>query len=365
MKTLLALGLLAALACAAEGQTAADWTWVKSSVGNASLCAGARKTCDSAATCTAVAIGPCGGDAPEAYLQTSFVGMGYVDAANYLDCSSSSAACTVAAHAKQIDPTGAGYRDAAVVDVSGGGRYAYGMAGNVFGDMATAGGYLGIAHYLNIGDSDISTNTNDVYVATANTTARADRSGGGGSAWGAPVGPYRVCISDVQSDGSCGAARTFKPNEYKFSVFGHISGANYSTTVAAGQNGFPAGMSHLGVRVKVEAVGFKPSDLNVNGRAYDTTKVTDDVTAFSIRHARGGLNFSFPTKYNLGSAEGARTDGTLLPVSETKTVKIRIHSVDATSMLVDYLFESSSLAAGKYLMYDPTVALDAPPPPPE
>eukprot|EP00284_Hemiselmis_tepida_P014781 CAMPEP_0174918228 /NCGR_PEP_ID=MMETSP1355-20121228/2953_1 /TAXON_ID=464990 /ORGANISM="Hemiselmis tepida, Strain CCMP443" /LENGTH=425 /DNA_ID=CAMNT_0016163393 /DNA_START=77 /DNA_END=1354 /DNA_ORIENTATION=+ len=372
-------GLVVAIGCVpiADGQ-ATDFTWVKSSTvtstdgKNKTLCAGVAKTCDSMSTCTITAIGPCVGDAtaPSVYLKSSFVGMGFVNEANYLSCGSTPKTCTVAANVKQLNPTGVGYRDAAVVrDPS----YAWAMTGNVFGDLDVAGGYLGLASYLNTGQTDITQNYNDFNIAKAGSTARVDRSGTGGSAWGAPVGPYRVCISDVTppatnatSYGTCGAARTFKPSEYKFSIFGYFSGTSYGTQVVAGQNGFPTGMSHMGVRMKIEAVGFSATGLQVNGRDYDPAKVSEDVTSFSITAGNGAkVTYTFPTKYNLGTTDGALTDQTMLNVFETKTIKIKIHSVGDGSMMIDYLFESASLAAGKYVVYDPTITMDplAPPPP--
>ena len=274
--------------------------------------------------------------------------MGFVDANKYLKEVGGQ-------HAKVLEPTGIGYRDAAIVKEAGF-EYAYGMAGNVFGHFKTAGGYLGLAHYLNTGTKDITTNSNKVYVASANSTSRKDRAAAGGSKYGAPVGPYSVCISDV-SDGKCGSERTFKPNEYKFSIFAYITGANYSTTVVAGKNGFPSGLTDMGVRMKLQTVGFKASDLQVNGRAYDKEKVNEDVKSFTFTTKRGTLTYEFPTKYNIGTTDGASTDGTMLPVSETKTVKIRVHTVTQTSVMIDYLFDSASLSQGKYIIYDPTVAM--------
>lgn len=349
MRTLATLSTLATLATHVVASDADAWTWTRTKSGK--LCAGARKTCDSMLSCTSMAIGPCAvGDSAQRFLKSSFVGMGFVDESHYLTCEGT--ACK--AYAKLIDPTGIGYRDADIVEV-GGGKYAYGMAGNVFGDLENAGGYLGLAHYLNVGDVDIITNKNKVYSATVNSTARTDRSSSGGSAFGAPDGPFTACISEVGSDGTCGAARTFKPDEYKFSIFGHMSGSKYDDLVVAGQNGFPVSMTDMAVRMKLETVGFKGSDLQVNGRAYDADKVTEDITSFAFQTAKGGVNFTFPTRYNIGSTAGAKTDGTMMAVSETKTVKIKIHSVDSKSILIDYLFDVSSLVKGTYLIYDPTV----------
>ena len=130
--------------------------------------------------------------------------MGFLDESHYLTCTGE--ACEP--YAKVIESTGVGYRDANVVEV-GEGKYAYGMAGNVFGDLKSAGAYLGLAHYLNVGTKDITTNTNQVFSATPDSTARKDRSSSGGSPYGAPDGPYTVCISDVTW--KVGAAR-FAPS---------------------------------------------------------------------------------------------------------------------------------------------------------
>ena len=84
--------------------------------------------------------------------------------------------------------------------------------------------------------------------------------------------------------------------------------------------------------------------------------MTEDITSFAFKTAKGGVNFTFPTKYNIGQTAGAKTDGTMLAVDETKTVKIKIHSVDKTSLMIDYLFDATGLVEGTYLIYDPTVA---------
>ena len=338
--------VLTAATMGAASESADDWVWTKSS----NLCAGARKTCTNVHSCTDFAIGPCPGAAATSatrFLKSSFVGAGFVDADKYLTEGGSE-------NMKSLDVTGIGYRDADKVKTEDGGEYAYGMAGNVFGDLATVGGYLGLAHYLNIGDKEIKTNTNNVYVATVNSTDRVDRSSSGGSKYGAPDGPYTTCISDVTS-GTCGEARTFKPSSYKFSIFGYTSGPDYDTTVVAGKNGFPVGMTDMGVRMKLETVGFRASDLSINGRPYDEAKVTENVESFSFVTKRGGLTFNFPIKYNIGNIAGAKTDGTMLSVTETKTMKIKIHSVERTSMLIDYLFDTSDLGDGTYVIYDPTV----------
>ena len=44
-----------------------------------------------------------------------------------------------------------------------------------------------------------------------------------------------------------------------------------------------------------------------------------------------------------------------MTVTAGKTVKIKVHSVSKTDVLIDYLFETASLGTGKYFVYDPTI----------
>ena len=131
-------------------------------------------------------------------------------------------------------------------------EYAYTMVGNTFKSGETnsaipgygAKGYVGIASYLLTGEKDLVTNSNNFYMYKGSgSTARVDRSGLGvglsESTIGAPDGPYKACISkfDDTATGKCGADRTFKSGDYKFSIFGHFT---YETSV-----------DQLGVRMKV------------------------------------------------------------------------------------------------------------------
>lgn len=318
------------------------WGWVKSG----QICGGVYTDCDNQASCTATAVGPCSGDAATEYLKSEFVGMAFVKSADYIANTNSY---------KQITSTGLGYRDLNAKETIAGtdGKYAYTMTGNYFGEN-NAGGYIGIASYLNTGASDIKVSTNNVYVATNKDEARVTRNTGDNTL-GAPQGPYTVCITD---QANCGGTRTFKSGEFKFSVFGRTSGNDYATQVVAGQNGFPAGMDHIGIRMKLTAVGFKVEGLKVNGADYAEANVNKDVTKMAIAHGNGELALDFPLKYNYGSTAGALTDGTKLPVAGTKNVKIRVHGADkaAGTVFIDYLFDSADLAAkDKYFMYDPTI----------
>ena len=117
-------------------------------------------------------------------------------------------------------------------------EYAYTMVGNTFKSGETnsaipgygAKGYVGIASYLLTGEKDLVTNSNNFYMYKGSgSTARVDRSGLGvglsESTIGAPDGPYKACISkfDDTATGKCGADRTFKSGDYKFSIFGHFT----------------------------------------------------------------------------------------------------------------------------------------------
>ena len=117
------------------------------------------------------------------------------------------------------------------------------MSGNIYDDKA----YAGVASYLVTGAGDITSKTNNFYVATdATNTARVDRSttstSESDSGIGAPVGPFKVCIGkyDDSAADKCGAARVYEAGEYKFSIFGHI----FDTVDFTGYD-------HVGFRMKV------------------------------------------------------------------------------------------------------------------
>lgn len=310
--------------------------------------------CTDEETCTTVGVGPCEGTetaTPTAYLKSHFVGLAFVDEDQYLQCADLSSCDDL----KVVSGTGPGFRDH-----FSGSEYAYTMTGNIYGSLATAGGYAGLASYLNTGSADINTQTNNVWIANSDSATPVDRSSDtssdSNSDMGAPDGPYKVCISERQLDGSCGPNRTFTPSQYKFSIFGSTTGSAWPPI--AGQDGFPAGMDNLGVRMKLSAVGFNVDDIKVNGRAYDTGSVNDDITSLSLMHSSGGINIDFPTRYNTGPTTGAQTDGTMLEVTETKTVKIKVHGANSAEQFVyiDFLFELAGQDMDTYFMYDPDVS---------
>jgi hypothetical protein len=334
---------------------ATDWSWTATSQNQ--LCAGIINNPSTRQEATAFAIGPCGqggaATGPSAYLQSEVVGLSYVDEDTYLTCASRG---SCAADMKVISGSGLGYRDYDVVNGADGTKFGYTMTGNVCGDLDTVGGYVGVASYLNTGTKEIRTKTNRFYAATP--TGPVDRVARGASNDGAPAGPFTGCITEATNGACDGPDRVFKPSEFKFSVFGYLSGSSYNDTVVAGQNGFPAGMDHFGLRVKLSTVGFDASDLKVNNRTYTEAQTGEDVTSLSFAHERGGLHLDFPTQYNIGSV-GSMSSGvdTVMDVEATKTIKIKVHGADSSGQFVyiDYLFETAGMGEGKYFIYDPTI----------
>jgi hypothetical protein len=335
----------------------AAYHWTK---GN-KICGGLIVPCVDAFSCSATAIGPCESDAdPTAYLESAFVGMGYVDSTKFLDAATGKTT-TDATTYKVVTPTGPGFRDFKAEFKMDGDKqkFGYSMAGNVIGDTNTAGGYVGMVSYLNTGTDAIDFNTVKVFGAgTGNEQKdrKTDPTSYSDSDKGAPGGPFEVCISDIAADKSCGAKRTLKPDEYKFSIFGNVQGPTYDATVKAGANGFPVGMDKLGVRMVMKATGFEVKELQVNGKSWTPSMVNEDVTSMFIMHASGGLSLKFPKKYNTGSLAGYSTDA---PLTNTAThdMQIRVHSVDSKdqTILIDYLFDTSKLPAGTWFIYDPDV----------
>ena len=141
----------------------AAYSWTRGT----KICAGIIAPCTDKATCSSTAIGPCptAGTDPTAYLESQFLGLAYVNSAKYLDVATGkeSAATTY----KIIEATGDGFRDfkGAIEDKTKGTKFAFTMAGNSFGDTASAGGYAGIVSYLNTGTKDLSTNTVEIFGA--------------------------------------------------------------------------------------------------------------------------------------------------------------------------------------------------------
>jgi len=346
---------LAVLALTLPAANAA-YSWVKGT----KMCAGIDLGCTDVETCSKTAIGPCEGDAdPTAYLESKFGGMAFVNSGKYL-LPATGAAETTGATWKIVEPSGPGFRDFAEISDGTDKKFAFTMVGNVMGDTNTAGGYAGIVSYLNTGTAALETNSAFVFGASTDNKDQVDRSTAkipySSSKYGAPAGPYEVCISDIAADKSCGAKRTIKPDDYKFSIFGSVSGSEYDAGVVAGKNGFPAGMDKMAVRMILKATGFEVKDLQVNGKSWDKSMVNEDVNSLFIMHDTGGLNMVFPKKYNTGNMAGAVEDKPL-PNVATHNMQIRISDVDTTTqtVAVDYLFDTSKLTAGTWFIYDPDV----------
>jgi hypothetical protein len=325
----------------------AEWGWVTSSTNN--ICAGIITNCNDKTTCTTVGVGPCEGSAtkPTAYLKSNLEGLALVKEATYLTDSS---------HMSVIQTTGLGYRDSKkdIAYTAPGSSaktsdYAYTMSGNIFGGKA----YAGVASYLVTGAGDITSKTNNFYVATdATNTARVDRSttstSESDSGIGAPLGPFKVCIGkyDDSAADKCGAARVYEAGEYKFSIFGHI----FDTVDFTGYD-------HVGFRMKLTTVGFKADELKVNGATWSSSTQNQNVQSMELVSSSGEkLMINFPQDYNVGTTSGADASGVnMMTVTAGKTVKIKVHSVSKTDVLIDYLFETASLGTGKYFVYDPTI----------
>jgi hypothetical protein len=341
---------------------AETWGWTVAK----DMCAGIINPCTSAEECTTVGFGPCEGTAvaPTAYLKQSVVGAALINKGSSSD-SSYLKVCTDpnnCASMKVITATGGGFRDFSKQegDASKGEyQYAYVMSGNAFGDLTDAGAYVGVASYVNTGTKTIETVENKVYTAGGADTKVADRVTRGDSTLGAPNGPYRVCIADTtNTNNACTTKRSFEPGAYKFSIFGYTAGTNYDTKVKSGENGFPVGMDHFGVRVKLSTVGFAVNDLKINGNAYSPDNVDVDVDKLSLCHKTGCIDIDFPKEYNIGSStQYLTTPNDLGTVSATKKIKIRVHGADkaAQHLYIDYLFETASITKDTYFIYDPTV----------
>jgi hypothetical protein len=232
------------------------------------------------------------------------------------------------------------------------------MTGAVFGKATTFGAYAGIASYVNTGEKDIETSTNDFYVWTPSypDPKRVER---GNSAIGAPHGPVSACIAEVK-DGLCDGNRIITPGEYKFSVFGYTfdqSDGGFAENVQAGKNGIPDPVTHFGVRMKISTVGFRPEGITFNGGEHTlSTLGSNQVASFELLPGDGSvITYEFPQRYNWGTV-GSWAGG-MLPVNGTADVQIRVSAAGADAVHVDYMFEFSHVReANMYFVYDPSVS---------
>jgi hypothetical protein len=219
------------------------------------------------------------------------------------------------------------------------------MAGSVFGDLSSAGGYVGTASYL--AKADISTNTNVFYVATPDSLGQVQR---GDSDTGAPDGPHTVCISDT-AGGTCGAARSFSKGTYKFSLFGYTAGEDYGSATTD--------FNHLGVRTQLSGTNIAVTGVKLNdGVALDAIG-SKDVTKLTIElENEESVVIDFPLKYNYGDVTDYGNGETF--IGSTKNVKIKVSKASATSIYIDYLFDLSDMRTeNKYFAYDPPVTLQS------
>lgn len=218
---------------------------------------------------------------------------------------------------------------------------AYVQTGGFYGDNpAVMGGYVGTANYI-VTDGTVTTNTNDFYLATDVTDARVQRLD---SPYGAPSGPWSVCISEVVN-GACGAARSFKEGAFKFSVYGYTTGSAYALPDVGG-----ATPTEFGVRMTLKLVGATGDiDLHFNNDPTLTLAKlgSTSVTSFTLGSgALGSITYAFQTKYNIGAVPSSGNNGTVPTPTATKDVKIRASAVpnEETSIYVDYLFIASDFA---------------------
>jgi hypothetical protein len=333
--------LRAVLLLAAAGSAHAKMGWVKSSTTN--MCAGIMEECDSIETCTLTAFGPCTDASKGAYasLQSTFVGLAFVED-GYL---------TDASKAKVVDPDESGtngYRDSAQMKADGY-EYAYTMTGGRYGDMSQVGGYMGIASYFNTGSKAIETNEVTLHTSDDENKNRVTDKGTG--VYGAPMRDFQACISEV-SGGKCGAKRSFGPGDYKFSIFGWTKGPNFPPP--KGSDGFPQ-YTHLGVRMQLKAVGFKPTDLKINGDKTLENIGSTDVTSITIITGDDTMKLDFPKKYNYGKVGS----GKLEVPDGTKDVGIKVSAAGDSAIYIDYLFDTTDLATQlRYFIYDPDVSVE-------
>lgn len=353
------------------------WSWVTASGKN--ICAGINTNCgdwtvnppNKLSSCTTLGVGPCEGTAtsPASYLKMAFSGIRTVASGG--GDGFWNPTTTNPSGAKNLFPfDGPSYRDYKADVPSGDTKYTYTMVGNTFSNASRAMGYVGIASYLLTGDKDLVTNSNNFYVYKGNgPTARVDRSNFGvglsESTIGAPDGPYKVCISkfDDTATDKCGADRTFKSGDYKFSVFGHFYGNPDFTDV-----------DQFVVRMKLSTAGTDSNfarlrNLKVNGKRIIKTgqaqvHTYDDVQSIELDHSSGTLKIDFPTDYNVGSTVGADATGEkMMNLIAGKNVKIRVDflqkhqqgEVDVDYIYLDFLFETSSLGQDTYFVYDPII----------
>jgi len=158
---------------------------------------------------------------------------------------------------------------------------------------------------------------------------------------------YDVCISPL-ANSACGAAQTYNPGAFKFSLFGGTHGNNFA---------IPAGVTHLGIRTKLTLKGTTANVL-LNADVALASIGTTDVTKLKLVETAGDrrtLQIDFPTKYNVGTSPNYGVP------AASKDVKIKVSANGADAINIDYLFDVADLSTkDKWFIYDPPVTDQGP-----
>jgi len=204
--------------------------------------------------------------------------------------------------------------------------YSFSNTGIVIGN-ATMGGGIGFTSYL--AKNAISTNTDKVYFKDGEGNLTLSEAS---------------CISDIDSNGNCGAAKSYNAGDFKFNTYGWTSGTNFQV---------PTGAVYLGLRMKVQIVGVTVTNFTVNGGSTVAANGGTDVTSLTVTLAEGVTGTAtFTTNYNYGAVNNQTKTADF---TGTKNVKIKAHSLNETeqSVLLDYLFDITDLnTADKCFIYD-------------
>jgi hypothetical protein len=255
----------------------------------------------------------------------------------------------------EVDATGT-YSNADADQVGPGGAtfaYVIGQA-TATADGLDATGTFGTAFYL-VQTGSISTSTNTFPTESDGT------------------GTVDICIAEI-TDGVCGDARTWNAGSLKYTLYGHLEGADVTTALD--------GQDYIGVRQHVTLQRFDPETVSAtfnDGIELGAMGGTD-VTSFSLDFDGKKVTHTFPSKYNVGSStdcatesDGATTCPTTVANSFTRDIKIKV-SPDGSGQGVyfDYLFALAPSASGvndglntanRYFVYDPDVSEESVPTP--
>jgi len=329
----------AVVAGAVSSANAGTLSWTETSNG---VCAGGYEECDSTEECTYTGLGPCtvNKTEPDWHVATTFVGLAFVGDGYITDFDNKAVVIDPKAGAK-------GYRNAASgkTDAGDGTEYAYAMAANMFGDSADAYGYAGFASYLNTGEKSISIQQNKFYGFSDYATDFSTPD------------EYDICISKM-SGTECGAATTFAPGAYKFSLFGNTLGDDWKTTIAGfSEAPYENTKTHMGFRMNIEAKGFTFDSVTVNGGVAIEDIGETDVSSITFAKDDHELTYTFPKNFNYGKASTIEADGDAGLQSGTIKVYISLDSETDNALNIDYLFPMDKIGTDgdQYFVYDPEV----------